>query len=198
MQSQDDELGPGLSLTPEDPPLEHCHLFFNKDTMYRHHIVRFNYTTYNVRRDQDVVNPKTPHRYIMLLANLDGEKAESVSKDDHPFLYAQVLGAYHVNVIYNGQWSRDYGTRRVEFLWVRWFEYCGEHSALNWDNLRLDAIRFPPLSEDSAFGFVDPNDVLRSAHIVPAFASGPARLDGVGLSRFSGDSKDWLKYYVNR
>ena len=38
----------------------------------------------------------------MLLANLDGDRAESSSKDNHPFLYAQVLGAYHVNVIYNG------------------------------------------------------------------------------------------------
>ena len=140
MQSQDDKLGPGLSLTPEDPPLEHCHLFFNKDTMHCHHIVRFNYTIHNVQRDQEVVNPKTPHHYIMLLANLDGEKAESMSKDDHPFLYAQVLGAYHVNIIYNRQGSRDYSTRRVEFLWVWWFEYCGKYSALNWDNLQLDAI----------------------------------------------------------
>ena len=102
MQSQDDKMGPGLSLTPEDPSLEDCSLFFNKDTMYHHHIVRFNYTTYDVQRDQDIVNPKTPHCYIMLLVNLDSERAESMSKDEHPFLYAQVLGAYHVNVIYTG------------------------------------------------------------------------------------------------
>ena len=30
MQSQDDELGAGLSLTPEDPTQEHCRLFFDK------------------------------------------------------------------------------------------------------------------------------------------------------------------------
>ena len=68
---------------------------------------------------------------------------------------------------------------------------------LNWKNLQLDAIQFPSLSEDGTFGFVDSNDILRSAHIVPAFASGSACLDGVGLSRFSGDTNNWLKYFVN-
>ena len=197
MQSQDDELGAGLSFTPEDLTQEHCHLFFKRNTMYHYHIVRFNYTTYDVQRDQDVINPKTSHCYIMLLANLDGDRVKSSSKDSHPFLYAQVLGAYHVNVIYDGWGSRDYGKRRLEFLWVQWFEYCGKHSVLNWVDLWLDVIWFPPLWEDSAFGFVDPSDMLWSAHIVPTFASGPAHLDGVGLSRFSGDSKDWLKYYIN-
>ena len=67
--------------------------------MYRHHLARFNYTTYDIRRSQDVINPGTSHHDIMLLANTD----ESNSNSKHPFLYARVLGIYHVNVIYTGE-----------------------------------------------------------------------------------------------
>ena len=65
------------------------------DCIYRHQLMRFNYTTYDVRRGQDVINPSTPHCNILLLANKDkGTHPES----DHPFLYARVLRIYHANV----------------------------------------------------------------------------------------------------
>ena len=34
-----------------------------------------------------------------------------------------------------------------------------------------------------AFGFVDPADVLRSCHLIPAFADGRQHLDGATVSR---------------
>jgi hypothetical protein len=167
-------------------------IFFKSDRMYRHHLARFNYTTYDVRRSQDVVNPATAHCDIMLLANSAGDGPLS-----HPFLYARVLGIYHVNVVYTGEGSLDYTARRVEFLWVRWFEYDRNRS-VEWSDLTLDPIRFPPMADKHAFGFVDPKDVLRGCHIVPAFASGRARVDGIGLSRLACDAQDWSRYRVNR
>jgi hypothetical protein len=176
------------SLRPDEDSI-----LFKGDRIYRHNLGRFNYTTYDVRRSQDVINPGTSHRDVMVLASNPDRDNES----NHRFLYARVLGIYHVNVVYTGDGSVDYTARRVEFLWVRWFDYDGNNS-FAWTDSKLDPVRFPPMADEGAFGFVDPNDVLRGCHIVPAFARGRARADGIGLSRLAGDSKDWSEYRVNR
>jgi hypothetical protein len=116
---------------------------------------------------------------------------------DHPFLYARVLGIFHANVIYRGGRVSDYTARRVEFLWVRWFVY-DENRSVRWDECRLDSVHLPPMATEGAFGFVDPHDVLRSCHIIPAFAGGRVHSDGVGLSRIARDAEDWSHYCVNR
>jgi hypothetical protein len=54
------------------------------------------------------------------------------------------------------------------------------------------------MNEDDTFGFLDPSDVLRSCHIIPAFAKGKLHADGKGLSALAHDSPDWTMYYVNR
>jgi hypothetical protein len=91
----------------------------------------------------------------------------------------------------------DYEPRRIEFLWVRWFEYDGARS-VGWEGLRLDSVRFPSLATEGAFGFVDPKDVLRGCHIIPAFARGKRHSDGISISRCACDGKDWTRYCVNR
>lgn len=182
-----------LPMRREADSKEHNAVLFKDDRMYRHHLARFNYTTYDVRRAQDVVNPGTSHRDIMLLASPSDIGGDS----EHPFLYARVLGIYHVNVVYIGEGMLDYRARKVDFLWVRWFEYVGGKS-LGWDDQKLDSIRFPPMVEEGAFGFVDPGDVLRGCHIIPGFAGGKLHLDRIGLSRCAGDAEDWNCYYVGR
>jgi hypothetical protein len=90
----------------------------------------------------------------------------------------------------------NYQPIRMEFLWVRWYELM--ETGNGWESRKLDRVRFPSVNEDDAFGFVDPLDVLRSCHIIPAFAWGKLRQDGMGLSRPARDSSDWVAYYVNR
>jgi hypothetical protein len=168
-------------------------VIFKSDRIYRHNVARINFTTYDVRRSQDVVNPGTSHRDIMLLAKPDDLQANS----NHPFLYARVLGIFHANVIYVGEGMLDYVPRRLEFLWVRWFQYLGSQS-VSWTDHRLDCVRFPPTASDGAFRFVDPSDVVRRSYITPRFASGAVHCDGIGLSPCAKDAKDWKSYYVNR
>lgn len=168
-------------------------VIFKSDRIYRHNVARFNFTTYDVRRSQDVVNPGTSHRDIMLLAKPDDLQANS----NHPFLYARVLGIFHANVIYVGEGMHDYVPRRLEFLWVRWFQYLRSQS-VSWTDHRLDCVQFPPTASDGAFGFVDPSDVVRRSYIMPRFASGAVHRDGIGLSPCAKDAKDWKSYYVNR
>ena len=165
-------------------------VLFKHDRMYRHNILRINYTTYDVRRSQDVINPSTSHCNIMVLADQDDDQC-------HPFHYARVLGVYHTNVVYVGPGMVDYQPRRMEFLWVRWYRSASMIST-GWDICKLDCVQFPSVTEQDAFGFIDPSSILRSCHIIPSFARGIVHPDGRGLSLCARDSVDWLAYYVNR
>ena len=128
----------------------------------------------------------------MLLAN----EADS-SSSSHHFLYARVLGAYHTNVIYTVPGMRDHKSCRFDFLWVRWYEVVDPASS-GWSNFNLDVVRFPPMHRNGSFGFVDPRDVLRGCHIIPAFAKGKRQADGISVSRCAKDGTDYHMYYVGR
>lgn len=91
----------------------------------------------------------------------------------------------------------DYEARRLDFLWVRWYETVDPERS-GWGASKLDSVRFSPMSDDNAFGFVDPGDVLRACHIMPNFAQGKRHLDGVGISRCAKDGKDYNRYYIGR
>lgn len=153
--------------------------------------MRINYTSYDVRRNQETVNPRTPHRDIMVLADVESEC-------DDPFMYTRIIGIYHVNIIYTGTRTIDYRPRTVNFLWVRWYKRDPRAVAGGWKNSTLSRLRFPPLADAGAFRFLDPSDVLRAAHIVPAFTSGLRYSDGNGMSPCAMDSGDWESYYVMR
>lgn len=173
-----------------DDNLNISQLFFKKDSMYKHKIFKINYTTYDVRRAHDTVNPNTSHSDIMVLNDiLDTDSTEEPQR----FLYARVLGIYHANVVYTGPGHIDYQPRKIEFLWVRWFQ---PSSHIGWDSRRLDCIQFFPVEHEHAFGFLDPDVVLRSCHILPRQALG--KPSGLGLSPITKDKNDWNYYYVNR
>jgi hypothetical protein len=151
-----------------------------------------NYTTYDVRRGEDVIHAGTSRRDIMVL---NSAFAEDPSK--HPFCYAWVLGIFHANVIYLGGKNQDYRPRRLEFLWVRWYNV--EVGKSGWKALKLDRVRFPPMTGNvDAFGFLDPIDVLRGCHTIPAFSSGQVHPDGKLFSNLAQDQNDWFVYYINR
>lgn len=107
-----------------------------------------------------------------MLSNLDGNQ--------HPFCYAQVLGIFHANVIYVGPGSKDFWPPRIDFLWVRWLELLHDRrAALGWDECSLDGVRYLPMANEDAFGFVDPALVLRACHVIPSFIDGQLHPDGV-------------------
>jgi hypothetical protein len=86
----------------------------------------------------------------------------------------------------------------MEFLWVRWFGLDTE-----WDSgpsrLRLDRIGYVPDDDPDAFGFLDPDHVLRACHLIPSFAVGrTALLLAPSMARDDSRAGDWTNYYVNR
>jgi hypothetical protein len=152
--------------------------------------MRINYTTYDVRRQQDIISSTTSRCDVMTLAtNSDGQLVTD------RFLFARVLGIFHVNVIYTGPGMTGYSPRRMEFLWVCWYDCLMDGS---WSAFTLDRIGFPPMASEHSFGFLDPSDIVRGCHITPAFWSGMRYHDKQGLSRCTRDSHDWHNYYVNR
>ena len=124
----------GGELEPDGlPPIALVILKGNR--IYRHNILHIDYTTYDMHRETDMVNPRTQHCDILLLA-------QDVS--NHQFCYARVLAIFHANVIYTGSGSKDFSPHRMEFLWVRWLELVD--SPATWDTYLLDKVKFVPMN----------------------------------------------------
>jgi hypothetical protein len=157
---------------------------FSTNRMYRHEMLRINYTTYDARRAQDSVNVKT-HPYIMVL----GHEDEGVDSKRHPYWYAKVLGIYHVNIRVSGQMQ----SQRMEFLWVHWFGRDPDHEG-GFKTRRLHRIGLLDPNDPDSYGFLDPGDVLRAVHLIPAFEIGRKKpVD----SEVDEDDEDWENYYIS-
>lgn len=157
--------------------------------IHQHATATFNFTTYNVLRDQDTINSNTERHFVMLKSDETDEEGVPA----HPYWYARVLGVYHANVYHRNERS----PRRCDFLWVRWLGRDPE-----WDSgprhLRLDRVGYVPEDYPEAFGFLDPAHVLRACHLIPAFALGKTTsLLRPSTARDSEDG-DWTNYYVMR
>ena len=118
-----------------------------------------NYTTYDMRWDQDIINPRTSHCNIMLLA-LSEDETQPLA-DVHLFLYGCILKIFHANVVYKGPGMCDYTPWQLYFLWVQWYDLepatkKGKSTTL----YKLDHLAFSSVSHQGAFGFLDPSDVL--------------------------------------
>lgn len=148
-----------------------------------------------MRRCQDAINPSN-HCDAMFHAPDDDE-----SNGQHPYYYARILAIFHV-------WAsrrpfRGHGPstppEKIDFLWVRWFR-LDTTAPGGFITRRLHRVSFIDAShEDSgAFGFVDPASVIRSVHIVGAFAFGRTQdLLPPSIARLASEEEsDWKYYYI--
>ena len=79
-------------------------IHIRQNRIYVHQVMRVNYTTYDMRRDQDSISLRT-HPDIMILAPAEpGDGASS----KHPYRYARVYGIFHVEA------QSSLATRRVD------------------------------------------------------------------------------------
>ncbi|KAF7359835.1 hypothetical protein MVEN_00708900 [Mycena venus] len=167
---------------------ERSRLLIVNDRIYRHKVLRINYTSYDIRRGQDSMNPRT-RADIMMLAPED-------ATDGHLFSYARILGVFHCDVLLN-----DNGTHSnpvpLSFLWVRRFRLDHSYKG-GFKRKRLHRIEFLPDSDPNAYGFVDPDEVIRGSHLIPAFAHGPTQpVEYTTLARKEDEYDDWRYHYVN-
>lgn len=172
-------------------------LLLRNNRIYWHRVARINYTTYDRQRTQDSLNPRT-HSDILLLAQ-DGP---------HPYLYARVLKILHVNArLVSAPSTASIDFLRVDVLWVRWYRLDHSHPS-GFKAKRLPRLEFVPYDDEGeCFGFVNPADVVRGAHIIPAFAHGRTATllgpsvarDGAGAFPNADEDKDtdFAYHYVN-
>lgn len=163
--------------------------------LYFHSLLRVNYTTYDLRREQDTINPLT--RPDILVLSHEDEKT-------HPYWYARIVHIFHVMVQHRNNPSMVFSVpTRMNVLFVRWFRRDVNYPS-GWNEKRLHRLQFfDQESPSDAFGFLNPESVVRGVHIIPAF--GYARTydllaggsDGRRLRDEDDPNADWKYYYVN-
>lgn len=161
--------------------------------MYRHCTARINYTTYDVRRDSDTINPRN-HPFVMMAS-----PEMKTNPSAHPFWYAQVLGVFHADVQHTGSHSKTLAWQPMEFLWVRWL---GIEPGVSFGRrqAKLPKLGFVPEADELAFGFLDPSLVIRGCHLIPAFNDGQTSsllsTQAPTEARKNDQTQDWVNYYV--
>ena len=104
----------------------------------------------------------------------------------HPYWYAKVLGIFHVNVRHLGRME----TERMDFLWVHWFGRNLDHEG-GFATCRLHHIRLTDSKDFTSYRFLNPSDVLRAVHLIPAFKFSPNQtIQNANVSDSSGNSDD--------
>lgn len=118
-----------------------------------------------MRRDQDSLNART-HANIMLFAHDGGP---------HPYWYARILGVFHAIVRH----PTLPDPVSMDFVWIRWYGVDSNplNSATGWKSRRLHRVGFVPHATGDpeaspAFGFLDPMQIIRGVHILPAYDHG--------------------------
>jgi hypothetical protein len=174
--------------------VERNNMLIIDNQLYYHKTLRVNYTSYDLKRQQDVIS-LTSHPDIMVLSCEDGE-------DVHPFWYARVIKIFHLLVRRRSPSppaeDTPTGPQRMDVLWVRWFGLDADARG-GWSKKCLHGISFIPSDEVGAFGFLDPAQVIRGVHLIPNFPRGrtDSRLPP-SIVRPAGDgNEDWDSLYVN-
>ena len=188
-----------MGLTVEDvTPEAWRYVQFQGNRLYSHKLMRLNYTTYDVRRDEDIIHVDTPRSNIMLL---NSRYSGSPLGQEPVYLYAHVLGIFHANVSLAraAQIQQPSGkttpssVHRIEFMWVQWYTLQQASAPFT-----LECVVLRPPHADT-LDFLEPAAALRAVHLIPRFALGKLH-DPAPTSRvvIPHDWTRWKAYYVNR
>ena len=147
-----------------------------------------------MRREQDSLNPRT-HADIMVLSQEPETREDGTP--EHPYLYARIVGIFHAQVLHTGPNSCTSEPQCMEFLWVRWFGLDQEQPS-GWRAKRLHRVGFVDGENEAAFGFVDPEQVIRAVHLMPAFhhGRGTSNLEPSIARPLTEKDEDWVFYYI--
>ena len=147
-------------------------------------VMRVNYTTYDVRRVQDCINPHIRSDVIFLSSDED---------TPHPYVYGRVCGIFHASVRDNAT-NHDWCSET--FLLVRWYTLIDPHLS-GFQAKHLDRLSFMDTNDPEAFSIVNPAHVIRGVHIIPRFRLLSTRMDASMARRDEDRDRDYKEYYVN-
>ena len=168
------------------------------DRIYNHKTLRMNFTTYDMRRDYDIINPSKHANIMAVSPGFDPNL--NYAEDGHPFVYARILGIYHAEVIYSIPNTQSSIARTMEFLFVQWYRRDITYKA-GFLHRRLHRLSLCASDAEDSFGFLDPDDVIRGCHLIPAFAHGKLTSEdpasGISQGEQTEDALNWKYHYVN-
>ncbi|KIK44191.1 hypothetical protein CY34DRAFT_80436, partial [Suillus luteus UH-Slu-Lm8-n1] len=167
-------------------------ILFANNKLHEHGILQVNYTTYDLRREQDTINPRT-RADIMVLSHEDDEER-------HPYWYARVVRIFHLDVwYYGGENAVASKPLRMHVLFVCWFGRDVSFKG-GWSAKHLHRLGFLKGDDPTCFVFLDPDQVIRGVHLIPVFAHDRVTDHYMGPSfvrREQDGNKDWCYHYVN-
>ena len=150
--------------------------------------------TYDLCREQDTINPLSRPNIIVL--SHENERS-------HPYWYARVIHIFHVMVQHrDGPGSLFSAPVRMDVLFVRWFRRDVNYPS-GWSAKWLHQLQFfDQESSLDAFGFLEPDCIVRSVHLIPTFHHGYTQelLPGPSCIHCVEDDlpeHDWIYYYIN-
>jgi hypothetical protein len=128
----------------------------------------------------------------MVLSHEDPE--DNDSENAHPYWYARIIGIFHAMVVHKSSLSNSREPKKMEFLFVRWFGHDMDDRG-GWKSKKLHQIGFVDSDDASAFGFIDPSDVIRAVHLIPCFSWGRTKSPlGHSLTRsIMENDEDWVR-----
>ena len=170
----------------EPMPTELACVRVYEDKLYIHKTMRINYTTYDMRRDEDVIHCVRDGVGFSLAKTCVLVHSTTNDTTSHPWTYAIVLGIFHAQVLYETNESR------VEFLWVRWLNR-DPHQQAGLAARRLERLTLALLDNTDAVSFIDPSTVIHGCHLMPAFHHGFAPV--VGFPSIANDTSGNSRYY---
>lgn len=130
----------------------------------------------------------------MVLSHEDDEPSS------HPYWYARIIGVFHALVYYRDPAGNrsSYDPVQIDFAWVRWFGRDLSHRS-GWKAKRLHRLGFISSEDPGAFGFIDPKNIIRGIHLIPAFSFGHTSeyLSPSIIRHTSDNDEDWTYFYLN-
>ncbi|KAJ7246854.1 hypothetical protein B0H12DRAFT_1203237 [Mycena haematopus] len=167
----------------EFTPADRSNVRIIGNKIYATRTLRINYTTYDVRRGQDTLNPRTSCFAMVRSAETDA---------DPRHFHATVC-----QITPSGDYTEP---EPMEVLWVRWMGVePGFRAGIKM--ARLPKVGFVEESDPYAFGFLDPQHVIRGSHLIPDFSGGRTNdllaTREITAARSPDDTEDWRTYYVD-
>lgn len=157
-------------LPPLPDDVESNSILFKHNHIYSHNITCVSYTTYDIQYEEDDIHTFTCQHNIVVLSDDQVDNDTATSRSEHPFAYGQVLGIYHMNMIYIGPRMTNYQLICLEFLWIQWYRrvsICNSSIAH-----KFDCLKFCSVEDADAFSFINLLGILHGCHIIPRFWEG--------------------------
>jgi len=168
-------------------PNELIDLDIAKERLNLHYSLRINYTSYDMRRQQDCIRPFLRITPTSVKRNSDRCFVVLAAEE--------VMTTFHVLARLRSDPGADY--KRLDVVWLRWLgDEPGYKSGFQAE--RLERVGFvPDDGRMGPFGFVDPNGIIRGASLQPVFELG-RRFDLLERSFCQDTDGDWGFFDVIR